>query len=599
MKRIGHILTTILMLVLVLPLGFPYVAGAQPTTDTLHKQLISYSSDALISSGDTDWATVLEAVTGIRAALPVLSEEKSEDSKALLMALQGAEKALKTADSDPDGAKKAVSLLAKATDAYVSADDQGNESGQIQSNLKALLPLLKDTLKAVENGNLPAAIEIYNRFITAWGKAETAIRREDGELYGRIEVKLSGARIALTAEMPDPEKSAQKLQELITIAEDYIAGRTTSSSSSSVDGVSIHSIAGLITLVEQVKWDLEKSQAEAASAKMETFITAWPELEGEVRTRSQQAYRDIENDMISLSSGLLAAKPDYDNVSRKADQLIIKLEPYAQASAYTAWDAFAILFREGVEAILIVASLLALLKRSGHENKRKWIWSGAAAGIAVSVILALVLSVFLSNMATGSSREFVEGISSLIAVLFMVTVGAWLHGKSNVHNWNRFMERTIGASLAKGALWSLSITAFLTVMREGAETIIFYIGMAPSIAVSDIMLGIGAAVVVLAVIAFAVKKLSARIPVRPFFRVAGLLMYYMAFKFLGVGIHALQVAGTLPAHATTAVPEIPSLGTYQSWEVLIPQGLVLLFIMVTILRVERSKKPTGQPVTPL
>ncbi|MCO6740739.1 hypothetical protein KQH31_31655, partial [Streptomyces sp. CHA15] len=62
---------------------------------------------------------------------------------------------------------------------------------------------------------------------------------------------------------------------------------------------------------------------------------------------------------------------------------------------------------------------------------------------------------------------------------------------------------------------------------------------------TDLMLGIVGALVVLAVISFVIIRLSARIPVRPFFLVASLLLYYMAFKFIGVSIHALQVTGTL------------------------------------------------------
>ncbi|WP_134686336.1 FTR1 family iron permease [Brevibacillus migulae] len=595
MKRIGIILCTVAMLMLSV---FPFSASANEDKAAVHKQLISFSSDALISAGDADWENVRKAIAGLQQASLSLQKEEGNEAKAFTAALQEAEAALGTAESDPKRAYAAISALAKATDTYISAGDQDQMAAQIHEKIQtALLPILKETMTSVQAADWDAAKKSYNQFVAAWGKAETAIRKEDSKLYGRIEVKLSGARIALNTETPNQQQATTKLQDLITILEDYAAGRTTAPDSAE-NGAAVNSIAGLIALVEQVRADIQQKQAAAAYAKMETFVSSWPEVEGEVSTRSPQAYRDIENYMITLSSLMLSAAPDYAKASETADLLIQTLSPYAEASAYTVWDAFAILFREGLEAILIVAALLAMLKRSGNEDKRKWIWSGAAMGIVVSIAMALVLTVYLSNLSTGSSREMVEGISSLIAVIFMVTVGAWLHGKSNMKSWNRFVERTIGASLAKGALWSLSITAFLTVMREGAETIIFYLGMAPTIDPMDLLLGIGTAVLTLVVIAFAVLKASARIPITLFFRVAGLLMYYMAFKFLGVGIHALQVSGVLPAHATGVVPEISALGVYQSWEVIIPQLVVLIIILGSIIRVEWKRRTVNSGPTP-
>ncbi|HZG15412.1 MAG TPA: FTR1 family protein [Candidatus Bathyarchaeia archaeon] len=596
MRRISIILCTFAMLMLSV---FPFSASANEEDKTaLHNQLISYSSDALISARDADWENVRKAINGLRTASVSLQKEEANEAKAFTAALQEAETALSTVDQDPKHAYAAISALAKATDAYISAGDQEQITAQIHEKIKTtLLPILTKTLTFVQAGDWASAKKTYNQFVSAWGKAETAIRKEDSKLYGRIEVKLSGARIALNTETPNQEQAIGKLQELITILDDYAAGRVTAADTSA-NGAAVNSIAGLIMLVQQAQKDIEQKQAAAAYAKMETFVSSWPEVEGEVSTRSQKAYRDIENDMIALSSLLLSAAPDYTKASQTAEQLIQRLTPYAQASAYTVWDAFAILFREGLEAILIVAALLAMLKRSGNEDKRKWIWSGAAMGIVVSIVMALVLTVSLSNLSTGSSREMVEGISSLVAVFFMVTVGAWLHGKSNMQSWNRFVERTIGASLAKGALWSLSITAFLTVMREGAETIIFYVGMAPTIDPSDLLLGIGTAALTLMVIAVAILKASARIPITLFFRVAGLLLYYMAIKFLGVGIHALQVSGVLPAHTTGVVPEITTLGVYQSWEVIIPQLVVLIIILGSIIRVEWKRRTVNGGPTP-
>lgn len=199
--------------------------------------------------------------------------------------------------------------------------------------------------------------------------------------------------------------------------------------------------------------------------------------------------------------------------------------------------------REGLEIILILAALLAFLKQSGNKDKRSWIWGGAAAGVIASVGLAFLLTSVLSAATSAQNREFMEGITGLVAVVLMFTVGAWLHGKSTIKNWNNYIKDTVGTAVARGSLWSLAGVAFLTVVREGAETIIFYVGMAPSIETNTLLSGIGVASLILVVLGVAIMYFSIKIPVRTLFLGITVLIYYLAFKFTGESIHALQVVG--------------------------------------------------------
>lgn len=405
-----------------------------------------------------------------------------------------------------------------------------------------------------------------------------------------MEVKISGARIALNTEPPNPQKSTEKLQSLLQAVQDYVSGKAGQQAAGATDSTEQPSISSLLELIGSVEADIASQNAEEAAGKMDTFIATWPLVEGVVMTKSPATYSSIEAKMVAVPTLILSSPPQWDKAAALLAEMKAELEPFATASSYTAWDAGLILFREGLEAILIIVSLLAFLQKSGNADKRKWIWSGAALGVAASAILAVVLSIVFSNLTTGSSRETIEGITGLIAVFFMLTIGAWLHKKSNLQAWNDFVQKSIGSSLAKGALWSLAFTAFLAVVREGAETIIFYMGMAATISMTDLMLGIVGALVVLAVISFVIIRLSARIPVRPFFLVASLLLYYMAFKFIGVSIHALQVTGTLPAHSEDFLLHLPDLGIYANWETTIPQ-LVILAVILLNLSIYSWKRP--------
>ncbi|WP_342562751.1 FTR1 family protein [Paenibacillus sp. FSL R7-0345] len=227
----------------------------------------------------------------------------------------------------------------------------------------------------------------------------------------------------------------------------------------------------------------------------------------------------------------------------------------------------------------MLSALLSYLKREGGPGTQRWIWSGAASGLILSIGLAVLLSYTISQAASGSARELIEGITGLVAVAMMLTIGRWLHSKSNTAAWNQYVGRQVNGALAKGSLWSLFAVALLAVLREGAETTIFYAGMASSIAVSQLLLGIGAALAILIVIGYAIIVLSARLPLAAFFRVASLLIYYLVFRFLGESIHSLQVAGKLPAHVENGLPSVSWLGLFPTWETLLPQILILVFIV--------------------
>ncbi|MGE7274105.1 FTR1 family protein [Brevibacillus panacihumi] len=563
-------------------------AAAALPADQL-KQLIAYSSDALISSGDQNWDEVSQAVKQIRE-LWEANDETTPEAAALSAALTEAEQALSEAAASPGPAAQAISKLAKAADLYViSREDAAQPKEKAHKQIEALLPVLKESSDAVAAQDWTRAKESYNRFVKGWYKAEGLVRAENTSVYGNMEIKISGVRIALNTEPPDPAKSEAKLQELTQAVEDYLSGKAAAESGTSAASADQPSISSLMKLLDEVQADIDNKEADLAAEKMDTFISTWPAVEGVVMTKSPGTYSSIENKMVAVPTHLLSNPPRWEKAAALVTAMKDQLEPFAVVSSYTAWDAGLILFREGLEAILIILALLAFLQKSGHADKRKWIWSGAAIGLVASVILAVILSIVLSNLSTGSSRELMEGITGLVAVLFMLTIGAWLHRKSNLQTWNRYVERAIGRSLAKGALWSLGLTAFLAVAREGAETIIFYFGMAASISMTDLLTGIASALILLAIIGYAFMKLSSRIPVRPFFFIASMLLYYMAFKFIGASIHSLQVTGMLPVHSSESLFHVPDLGVYANWETTVPQLAVLLIVLLNLLLNGRKK----------
>ena len=131
-------------------------------------------------------------------------------------------------------------------------------------------------------------------------------------------------------------------------------------------------------------------------------------------------------------------------------------------------------------------------------------------------------------------------------------------------------------------LFPLAFLSFLAVFREGTETVIFFIGMASSISLLQLLGGIGIGALLLLVIAYLILKAGMRIPLRPFFLLSSLLVFYLSLKFTGMGIRSLQLAGLLPATGVEAFPTIEFFSIYPTLEGLVPQALLLLFALFMV-----------------
>jgi high-affinity iron transporter len=295
---------------------------------------------------------------------------------------------------------------------------------------------------------------------------------------------------------------------------------------------------------------------------------------------------------MALASTLLSnGSPDALTV---VDHISSRLEPYEAETSYGIFDAFIILLREGMEALLVVVALLAFLKRSGNGSKQGWIWMGAGVGLAASIGLAFILQAVFSRAVNPNNRELLEGVTGLVAAVMLVYVSYWMHSKSSAQAWTKYIAQRTTAALATGSLFGLALLSFLAIFREGAETALFYLGIAPAIKTSDLFIGLAAAVVVLGVIGFLMVVAGVRIPVTKFMAVASILVFFLCFKFVGAGIHSLQVSGIAPATAESYLPSSDFLGLFPTWQTVIPQLVLLALAITVVVHGRLSERITNQ-----
>lgn len=448
--------------------------------------------------------------------------------------------------------------------------------------LTALAAYARSGMTAATNGNAAEMQTAYVEGHEHWETFEDAVREHDPAAYVELEAALDEVKEALAATPIDATQVEAAYDHLLDEATEIAERFATGAPVTTLANAAIEP-ANLLETLTKVEEALRSGNMAGASAELQEAVAMWPAIEGAVAAKSPEAYGAIESALGRATSGLRATPVDVQAVAAAVDKVKRALGSFTTAQTYTAFDAAAIILREGLEALLVIVALLAFLRRSNNGDKGKWIWMGAGAGVVASIGAAFLLQSLFSRVSAGQNRELIEGITGLLAAALLFYVSYWLHSKTSLHGWQRYINNRTTQALARGSVFSLMVLSFLAVFREGAETAIFYLGMAPAIRASELALGLGIGVGLLVIAAIIMLVAGVRLPLRLFFRVAGLLVYYLGFKFVGAGLHALQVAGILPISSISRLTEIPVLGIYPTWETLIPQVLLLAVAGAVIL----------------
>lgn len=337
--------------------------------------------------------------------------------------------------------------------------------------------------------------------------------------------------------------------------------------------------------------------AEAGDRAFDAYIAFEP-LETSARAKKPGLIATMESHFADFKGAvrkhdLLGAKRSRDAI---ADGLptVVDLTQRPSTSWQAFFQSFLIILREGFEAILVVGAIVAFLIKTGHRERLRSIWLGIGLGLVASLVTAVVLKTLLAAMP--ASRELVEGTTMLLAVVVLFSVSYWLISKVEAAKWQKFIREKVSSALEHGGGKALALVAFLAVYREGAETALFYQALfneGPNVGL-ELVLGIIVGFALLAVIFTLFYRYGVRIPMRPFFTVTSILLYFMAFVFMGKGIRELQEGNIMPITVIPGGPHVDALGIYPSVETLTAQGiLVLLLIFATIKTFWPRHEPEG------
>jgi len=236
-----------------------------------------------------------------------------------------------------------------------------------------------------------------------------------------------------------------------------------------------------------------------------------------------------------------------------------------------------ILLREGLEAILVLAAILAFLRNTGQQSAVRSVnvgWGLALlAGLGTWALAAYVIDV------SGSQRELLEGATALFASVMVLWLGVWMHDRRHAAAWQDYIKSSL---VGGGGRFGFAILAFFSVYRELFEVILFYETLwlqAGPAGHNAVLAGGATALVLLVGLAWVILRGSAKLPLALFFSINAALLCALSVVFAGHGVKALQEAGIFGTRPV-AFFDFDWLGIHADAYSLAAQAVAILAIVV-------------------
>ncbi|HEX6966358.1 MAG TPA: FTR1 family protein [Gemmatimonadaceae bacterium] len=409
---------------------------------------------------------------------------------------------------------------------------------------------------------------------------------------------------------PSPDLSDTQVRKIVAYLRSLPAQRADIPVVASASDTSATQIARTViaTLDQSLAAARAGRKTEAGDHAFDAYIAFEP-LETHARAKSPGLVSSMERHFADFKGAIKAN--DLRGAQRMRDVIEAEMPSVVELTRPTSggWSAFLesflIILREGFEAILVVGAVVAFLLKTGHRDQLKSIWAGVGLGLAASAVTAVILRTALK--AAPASSEIIEGVTLLIAVAVLFSVSYWLISKVEAAKWQQFIREKVTTALEQGGGKALAFVAFLAVYREGAETALFFQALfnEGSHLAIPLSLGILIGFVVLAIVFTLFYRFGVRIPLRPFFAITGVLLYYMAFVFAGKGVRELQEGNAIPITMIHGLPHVEAMGIFPTVETLLAQLLLLALFVFALVKtfwpkrsVELPTVPAGTPASP-
>jgi high-affinity iron transporter len=465
--------------------------------------------------------------------------------------------------------------------------------------LKLLRLIPKEYQSGVREGQITIPIEyreaksftiqtrqIVNELMPVWRQTKAeALEKNSQDLLGTLE-NLEGAidRKTAQSEIDNHVSRASKL-----LQQDF--GLTLKRAGMGSDVVAETALEVRSLLGQSLAAAQNKLWRKAEQLRLDAYINFDLEIEARVlprdpalAIRAEKAFLDGQSGQSGVKAALdarltgeeltAAYQRALDALEECTALVKVGLSPTAAVIG-----AILIVAREGLEAVVILAALLAGLRGAENARIRKRIGAGAWLALAVTAVIFVASRTLLQGLS--HYGETLEAVISVIAVIVLLMVTNWVFHKYYWTGWNaRLRTLSKAAQRQQQTRWeSLALVGvgFVTIFREGFETTLFMQSLILEAGMRPVLLGLGIGGIFIGVVGFAVFSIGAKLPYRRMLVVTGVLVVFVLFTFMGSTVRLFQTVGWLSVHPVPGL-ELPSwmgvwLGLYPTWEgLLIPIG---------------------------
>lgn len=503
-----------------------------------------------------------------------------------------------------------------------------------QANLYNVIRQLYDkTLVEVENGNYVKAEElVIAAYLDNFEYLEADIEIVDADLLHTMEINMREELRAMVKEKRSYEEIEAFINDPILKDLDKAEGMVAKLASSNLQtaqalaqsnrelqpmgSATQEQKTGVMSEIDFIRATLETMlvqyengdyQAAFTSART-AYLDSYEHVEIPLRAIAPDFTLEVELQFAELRS-LINQRAEYKEIEEatiqvrrsldESERLVTGTGQLAPAIAFS--SSFAVIFREGLESVLILGAILTYLEASRNTRFKPYVYYGVLFAIGATAVTWFVASYLIDI--SGANRELIEAVAALSATAVLFYVSFWILNKIEHKRWMEFIKAKVWQASTTGGTAVFVMLAFFTVYREGFETVLFYEAMFGFAKYMEMYVGLGfvLGLATLLGVYYVTRKLGKRLPLKMLFGLTMGIGAYLSIAFLGNAIRELQVLDIVPF--TSLLGTVPRLdinmatmtGIYPTLETVVGQ-LVLLAVYlsaasyVLVLRPRREEK---------
>lgn len=355
------------------------------------------------------------------------------------------------------------------------------------------------------------------------------------------------------------------------------------------------------TLLHYDQGDIQSAHASARSA----YLDSYEFVEIPLRAIDPDFTLEVEYQFATLRNLIKQEAPQNEihdviiGIKRNLDEserIVTGTGELAPAIAFS--SSFAIVFREGLESVLILGAILTYLEASRNNQFKKYVYYGIVAAFAATAVTWIIASYIIEI--SGANRELIEAIAALSATAVLFYVSFWVLNKIEHKKWMEFVKAKVWQATTTGSVMVFVMLSFFTVYREGFETVLFYQAMSGFAKYMEIYVGLGFVIGLISLLGlyYVMRKLGKQLPLRALFGLTMGVGAYLSIAFLGNAVRELQILDIVSY--TGLIGTMPRLdinlammtGIYPTLETIVAQVILLGVYLVasTYILIMRPRK---------